>query len=347
MNPLRRDHRPRFVLALAVALPSVIWSCVDDATTPHGTFDLPEAGTLDATVDRDASGTTASGDAGLEDATVDDATLADVTTGDATTADADDAAGDAAGDDANGDDAADAADGSDDADAGDFDAADASDAADGDDAGDAATSLPDGGVTSIDPVRDDDGTVVNVEQGPIGPPLVIGCADGQREGLVDHLAHPTMAGCLGVWGGAMDLRAARSGTPCGDDIALADGGAIDCVAPGDLCATGWHLCGATGAVSEVAALGPTECESAGGARYVTAISHCQTQSGCEYDAGGDYSCFATGWCSEPVCCGQRCLSFGVCTGGVWAGATHIPVGTDQGCGAITARRAGGVLCCKD
>ncbi len=345
-----RRHRSLLLLVLA-GLPLAIANCVDDETTTPRGFDLPETGTLDATVPRtDASDVTGTTDA----STTEDATLVDATSSDDATAEASDDASDAP-DAADADDASDAAD-ADDGDAADAadaddasdadDAGDASDAADADD-GDAPTSLPDGGVTSIDPVKDNDGTIVQVAQGPVGPPAIIGCADGQREGLVDHLASPRMAGCLGEWNGALDLRATATGTPCGDDITEADGGTLYCGAPADLCAAGWHLCGASGSVPEIAALGPTECENAGGARYVTAISHCQTQSGCEYDAGGTYSCFPTGWCSEPVCCGQRCLSFGVCPSGVWTGATHIPVGTDQGCGHITARRAGGVLCCKD
>ncbi|HEX3764530.1 MAG TPA: hypothetical protein VHW23_37805 [Kofleriaceae bacterium] len=47
-----------------------------------------------------------------------------------------------------------------------------------------------------------------------------------------------------------------------------------------------------------------------------------------------------------MCCGNDCGDFGVCTDGVWPHKTHIPRGTDQGCGSIGSSRARGVLCCK-
>jgi hypothetical protein len=91
-----------------------------------------------------------------------------------------------------------------------------------------------------------------------------------------------------------------------------------------------------------------DCANAGGGRYVAAISHCLTQSGCSYDLSpnASYPCFPTGWCSESVCCGTSCRGLGACPSGVWLNTTYIAQGTDQGCGAITSRRAGGVLCCQ-
>jgi hypothetical protein len=66
----------------------------------------------------------------------------------------------------------------------------------------------------------------------------------------------------------------------------------------------------------------------------------------DYSPGADYPCFDNGWCSEAVCCGGACRDFGACPSGIWPNDTHIAIGTDQGCGMITSRRAGGVLCCK-
>ena len=105
----------------------------------------------------------------------------------------------------------------------------------------------------------------------------------------------------------------------------------------------------SGALADLRQVTGEQCESAGGGRYSAAVSHCRTQSGCEYDesAGAIYECFDSGWCSEPVCCGADCGEFGSCSGGVWTDHTHIPVGTDQGCGQTSADRAGGVLCCHD
>jgi len=199
---------------------------------------------------------------------------------------------------------------------------------------------PDAGFTQ-ETIIDDNGNPVAITNGPPGLPVNVGCSDGQREGLVDDSVYPNMAGCLGTWTGAVSLRGTQTSTACGDDLGT-------CPEAVDLCAPGWHVCGTSGLVAEVSQLSATECDNAGGGRYVTAISHCLTQSGCQYDTSSTavYDCWASGWCSEPVCCGQTCTGLGACPSGVWPNDTNIPVGTDQGCAAITSRRAGGVLCCR-
>ena len=158
---------------------------------------------------------------------------------------------------------------------------------------------------------------------------------------MDATKYPEIAGCMGSWDGAASLRAASTGAACGDD----SGG---CGTPADVCAAGWHVCATDGAVAELRAVSAEECAAAGGGRFSAGVSHCLTQNGCEYDMGGSasYPCFESGWCSEPVCCGSDCGEFGVCTGGVWADATHIPIGMDQGCAAMHSDRAGGILCCR-
>jgi hypothetical protein len=191
-------------------------------------------------------------------------------------------------------------------------------------------------------IQDEQGRSFQIAQGEPGPPGLVGCADGQREAFIDAAAFPTIAGCIAEWDGRVGLRAARTqGGGCGDDLG-------PCGAPEDACAAGWHLCGDTGAVADLLRVTPEQCAQAGGGRFVAALSHCKTQSGCNYEPAqtANYACFDSGWCSEPVCCGNDCGQFGVCRDGVWKGATHIPVGTDQGCGAIGSSRARGVLCCK-
>ena len=192
----------------------------------------------------------------------------------------------------------------------------------------------------ITPITDENGATFQISQGVPGDPATVGCADGQREAFVDPAAFPRVAGCIGEWQATADLRAPATGQPCGDDLG-------PCAVPADACAAGWHVCGASGALAEVSALGAQQCEQAGGGKFVAAISHCKTQDGCSYDnpQTGSYSCFASGWCSEPVCCGSDC-GFGVCPSGIWKDHTHIAVGTDQGCGAIKASRARGILCCR-
>jgi len=194
----------------------------------------------------------------------------------------------------------------------------------------------------VTPVVDEAGATFQISQGRPGRPDVVGCADGQREAFVDEVRFPTIAGCIAEWHGRTSLRAPRTQRACGDDLG-------PCSAPEDACAPGWHLCGDRGAVADLLRVTPEQCEHAGGGRFVAAISHCKTQSGCEYAPArtANYQCFESGWCSEPVCCGNDCGEFGACTDGVWQGKTHIPRGTDQGCGAIGSSRARGVLCCKD
>lgn len=194
----------------------------------------------------------------------------------------------------------------------------------------------------VTPIEDESGAVFQIAQGVPGDPAVVGCADGQREAFVDGAAFPTLAGCIGEWEGDANLRAPATGAACGDDAGR-------CAVPADVCATGWHVCGETGAIADLFdRTSAAQCETAGGGRFVAALSHCSTQEGCEYadPKSGSYQCFAQGWCSEPVCCGSDCGQLGACPSGIWEGRTHIPVGTDQGCGSIGSSRARGVLCCK-
>jgi hypothetical protein len=195
---------------------------------------------------------------------------------------------------------------------------------------------------SVEELRDESGRVYRISQGVRGDPAKVGCADGQREAFVDGEEYPAIAGCLGSWTGAKNMRARPTGRTCGDD-------ATPCAVPSDLCAPGWRVCGSTGAIADVRRVSADQCEKAGGGRFSAAISHCETQDGCVYDtrARGDYPCFAQGWCSETVCCGADCGDFGACRDGVWPGKTHIAQGVDQGCGATTSQRAGGILCCHD
>jgi|WetSurMetagenome_2_1015567.scaffolds.fasta_scaffold327927_1 hypothetical protein len=188
-------------------------------------------------------------------------------------------------------------------------------------------------------VVEEDGQSITILHGVQGSPAVVGCADGRREGFHDLAAFPSIAGCQAFWEGPLSMRAPATGRACGDGL----GG---CAVPADACGPGWRVCGASGALADLKQVTGEQCESAGGGHFSAAVSHCKKQEECVYD-DGPYECFASGWCSEPVCCGQNCASFGECRSGIWPEKTHIPSGTDQGCGGTTARRAGGVLCCKN
>lgn len=87
--------------------------------------------------------------------------------------------------------------------------------------------------------------------------LADGCADGEREGFVDVLAYPDIAGCGGAWTvpgvslfapdeapacpglAPQDTRQPACGRGAGDDGANPLGTACNVA---DLCAPGWHVC---------------------------------------------------------------------------------------------------------
>ena len=93
------------------------------------------------------------------------------------------------------------------------------------------------------------------------PPVTptVGCADGQREGFLDHAAYPQIAACSGAWdqpGVTPDKVKPTCNRQGGDDGSKADG--KGCSSP-DLCAKGWHVCKGW---QEVAQKSPTGCADA-------------------------------------------------------------------------------------
>ena len=59
----------------------------------------------------------------------------------------------------------------------------------------------------------------------------------------------------------------------------------------------------------------------------------------------DKGCPASGWGSEPVCCGARCQVPSY-PSSVLAGGTRIVEDEGSGCGAVKPGAVDGVLCCK-
>jgi hypothetical protein len=169
----------------------------------------------------------------------------------------------------------------------------------------------------------------------------VGCADGAREAFLDQGQYPDIAGCEATWPGTISMRAPATGIACGDTIGA-------CAAPADACAGGWHLCGVDGSISELRTLSAVQCADAGEGQFFSASSHCTTQAtSCTIDltSAANYPCFDSGWCSEPVCCGNGCAHYGICTNGVWAGWTHIG---PSGCNAMSVPKTGqGVMCCRN
>ena len=175
-----------------------------------------------------------------------------------------------------------------------------------------------------------------------GDPLVVGCADGQREGFADLAKFPTVAGCLGVWDGETSLRTPKSGKACGDDLDV-------CSTPADVCADGWQVCAGNGDYRDLSErLSADECRNgAGPGKFVAGISHVRRRGECPPPPGATtrYPCLESGFGSEAVCCGEGCKS-GRCRDAVWAKGTRISVGKTEGCAKVTADNNGGVLCCK-
>ena len=185
---------------------------------------------------------------------------------------------------------------------------------------------------------------VSFRQSKKGKPEDVGCADGQREGFANLERFPNVAGCLARWEGKQSLRTPVTGTACGDD------NKTKCESPGDVCAEGWHLCGVGGSNEDLATrVTGEECNTeAGPGKFVAAMSHLQEPKVCPPLPTKDtvFDCLAEGIGAESVCCGDGC-TFGKCRHGVWKSKTKISRGKAEGCGSSSARRNGGLLCCRD
>ena len=142
-----------------------------------------------------------------------------------------------------------------------------------------APEVVDAGTDAGDAGRDAPNDVVR--DGPIDAPidalpLVHGCADGRREGFLDDLKYPSIAGCSGGWSvpGVMPFNPGTAPacptfathdtvTPAcnrgGGDDGANPSGAGCCVA--DLCEAGWHVCLSA---ADVASHSPTGCAGATG-----------------------------------------------------------------------------------
>jgi hypothetical protein len=176
-----------------------------------------------------------------------------------------------------------------------------------------------------------------------GPPEIVGCADGQREGFADLSKHTRIAGCLATWPGVKSLRDEPTGKVCGDDGEV-------CEVPADACAPGWHVCGSNGKNTDLKShTSWRACDKESGpGKFIAAISHGQTDELCPPPptASTVFPCMESGYCSEPVCCGADC-QYGKCRDAVGRGKTKISLGKAEGCGAATSERNGGILCCYD
>ncbi len=185
---------------------------------------------------------------------------------------------------------------------------------------------------------------LKLEQSKRGKPEKIGCADGQREGFKDLEKFDDVAGCYGRWEGFKSLASAPTGEPCGDDKKG------HCNEPADVCAEGWHVCGAGGNVQELRErLAWEHCQTgAGPSKFIAAISHNNGDDRCDpwRRDGGATLCKGPGFGGEAVCCGKDC-EYSRCRNGVWRRRTRTALGPLEGCAKVSSDRNGGIMCCKD
>merc|ERR1719230_2189706 len=125
--------------------------------------------------------------------------------------------------------------------------------------------------------------------------LPLGCADGSVEA---NFEDPNVVGCVvHAWKGVRDLRAASTGTPCGNDIKG------ECASLNDACDAdaGWSVCQRA---SQLEMVQNTECDHLVG-MYAIGMSH-TTPNGPDCHYSDDQGCQATGFGAEAACCGKDC-----------------------------------------
>lgn len=189
----------------------------------------------------------------------------------------------------------------------------------------------------------------------LGPPEVVGCADGSREGFRSLQIWPSLAACAGAWQvpgvvGA-DAAAPRCGRKAGDR-GLEPSGAGCGV--GDLCAAGWAPCSSPAAVaarSESGCRGVTDDSAAEPVLFIVAAG-ANASGACLTDpslANDLHGCGDLGEPEDGTCAPlDRRLTFADCaqTGGVWlcgSADRHL----DEAALALKPQaRLGGVLCCR-
>jgi hypothetical protein len=204
-----------------------------------------------------------------------------------------------------------------------------------------------------------------------------GCSDGTREGFIDEMTFPKIAGCQGGWSVGGMFASASCGLKSGNDSQNQNGAGC---AAADLCSSNFHLCASQ---SEVAADLPTD-KSCSDAIDVLNVFFASAQSGpgctvCTVDnvcafASDCSDCENLGACEDDVfgcgtmgsppdsTCGILNMSSGdQCTALPFGGwSCTSPEGTgpngstyEGGCteAAVITKSdglsGGGVLCCKN
>jgi hypothetical protein len=191
------------------------------------------------------------------------------------------------------------------------------------------------------------------EDGPAGPPALLGCADGTREGFTQVADWPGIAGCSGGWSvpGLLsdDAATPRCGRAAGNTGTNPSG--FGCSAA-DLCADGWHVCRGP---DEVARASPTQCEGAiayGPPVFFAARAGASEGGFCVPSPGGTndvHGCGAFGTIADPSCAPfDRRIGFADCAATRrWRCGTIADRAREASIVTKAGWEEGGVLCCKD
>ena len=182
-----------------------------------------------------------------------------------------------------------------------------------------------------------------------GPLPIVGCSDKQCDAFCDST---TVHGCIASWNGGVSLRTVPTGIACGNANNQL------CNVPADACAPGWSIClnfSSPSTTIDAFRNGMTanQCANDDPRRFVGAMSHAQPAwsnlppNPCPVAPQNvDNGCPATGWGSEPICCGGNC-SVPSCPNDLWMDSTRIHIGMNEGCGNVSSTWVDGILCCKD
>jgi hypothetical protein len=194
---------------------------------------------------------------------------------------------------------------------------------------------------------------VGESPGLVGPPAIVGCSDGTREGFRDYGAWRDIAGCAGGFDipGVVAARKPACGLQAGDTGVLPTGAGCGAA---DLCAAGWHVCEDATDVKKHSPTGDCEgCVLAGEPRFFLVAAGASAMGICSSDPGATndlHGCGGLGQPESPECSPlTRRMGFADClaTAGVWACGTAEQNLNEAALVTKTGPTLGGVLCCRD
>ena len=190
--------------------------------------------------------------------------------------------------------------------------------------------------------------------GLAGPPTVVGCSDGTREGFRDCVLWPNIAGCAGGFGhpGVVEPTGPKPmcGLMAGDSSA--DPWGSKCSAA-DLCSAGWHVCQDGVDVSNHSPTGCESCVLGNEPRFFLVASGASPTGICTSNPGATNDLHGCGGLGQPESaqCSPlaRRMGFADClaTGNVWLCGLAEQSMREAAVVTKSGPTQGGVLCCRD